>query len=77
LVHNLGWMDTIHHFKYFQCVLMFKCIHGMAPDYLHNEIIMQTEINPISTRSHGRNLYLPLPQTEMYKYKFMYNAASP
>ena len=31
IVHELGWMDVLQRHNYFQCILMFKSIHGMAP----------------------------------------------
>ena len=30
LVHSLGWMNIKQRFEYFQCILMFKYIHGMS-----------------------------------------------
>ena len=35
---------------YLMSILMFKCIHGLAPDYLCNEINMQSEISERTTR---------------------------
>jgi hypothetical protein len=39
-VYALGWMDVKQHTIYVQNVLMFKCIHGLVPDYLTNDVLM-------------------------------------
>lgn len=75
LVKSLGWMTIKQRFYYFQAILLFKCIHGLAPDYLVNEITMLFEVNGFNTRSHDMNVYLPLPPNEFYKRKCMYNGA--
>ena len=36
---------------YFLCVLMFKCIHGIAPKYLCNDVTMYVDIHGYDTRS--------------------------
>ena len=51
LVKILQWMNVHQRRDYFMSILMFKCIHGLAPDYLCNEITMQNEISERTTRS--------------------------
>ena len=68
-------MTIKQRFLYFQSILMFKCVHGLAPDYLVNEVIMSFEMNGFNTRTHDMNLYLALPSTEFFKRKLMYNGA--
>ena len=36
---------------YFLCILIFKCIHGLAPHYLCNDVTMYVDINGYDTRS--------------------------
>jgi hypothetical protein len=55
---------------------MFKCIHGMAPYYLTNEIIMQIEISNIVTRINEMNVYVPRPDKEMSRFMFTHNGPS-
>ena len=44
---------------HFLCVLMFKCIHGLAPHYLINDVTMHVDIHGYDTRSaENMNLYL-------------------
>ena len=54
-------VQTIHERRdYFLCILMFKCIHGFAPHYLCNDVIMYIDINGYNTRSaENMDLYLP------------------
>ena len=45
---------------YFVCILMFKCIHGLAPHYLCNDVTMYVDINGYDTRrAENMDLYLP------------------
>ena len=48
LVRSLGWMAIKQIFLCFQSILMFKCVHGLAPDYLVNEVIMSFEMNVLT-----------------------------
>ena len=75
LVKQLKWMNVIERKTYFEQLLMFKCIHGMAPDYLCNEITMEIEIRNITTRSHDMNVYVPFPSCEIAKKSFHYSGA--
>ena len=75
LVHQLGWMDVKQRIKYFELLLMFKCIHGMAPSHLCNNVILECEVSERITRSHCMDLYLPFPATEFSKRLFFYRGA--
>ena len=44
LVKSLGWMSVKQRYEYFYLLLMFKCIHGLAPNYLCNHIIMELRL---------------------------------
>ena len=72
LVHKLGWMDVRERFIYFQTLLMFKCIHGQAPDYLTNNVILDLEVRKVSSRQHGLNLFVPFPDNDFYKNLLFY-----
>ena len=68
-------MSVRERFYYFQTLLIFKCIHGSAPDYLINNVIMEFEVCKIETRKHAMNIYLPLPDCEFHKTKLFYRGA--
>jgi hypothetical protein len=74
-VYELGWMDVKERFFYFQTLLIFKCIHGYAPEYLLNNVIMAFEVSTIMTRKHPMNLYLPFPECEFHKNMLFYRGA--
>ena len=73
---NLNIMNVKQRAMYFDLILLFKCIHGLAPDYLSNQVIMACEITDASTRSHDfDNVYIPFPRKELLKTSFMYNSS--
>lgn len=60
LVASMNLMNVRQRRDYFMSLLMFKCIHGLAPDYLSNEIIMSIEVSDRSTRNTDvNNVYVP------------------
>ena len=62
---------------YFLCILMFKCIHGLPPHYLCNDVTMYIDINGCDTRSaENMDLYLPRCSREIYKRSFLYKGSS-
>lgn len=75
LVKNLGLMNVSQRYFYFELLLIYKCIYGLAPPYLSNEVVLEIEIKQIRTRLHDMNLYLPIPESEYHKRMFMYRAA--
>jgi hypothetical protein len=75
LVVKLGWMTIKERFIYFQVLLIFKCIHGLAPSYLNNNVIFEFEIAKTNTRSHDMNLYIPIPDNEFHKKMLFYRGA--
>jgi hypothetical protein len=76
LVKQLGWMNIKQRFFYFETLLIFKCIHGLAPDYLCNNIIMNCEINEYNTRNHDMNIFKNYVENEFGKKHLFYRGAS-
>ena len=68
-------LNVRQRFFYFQTLLIFKCIHGLTPQYSTNNIILDIEIKDKRTRQHDTNLYLPIPESEFHKKIFLYRAA--
>ena len=72
LVQSLGLYTMILR-DYFLAMLMFKSIHGIAPAYLCNQIVMNFDINGYDTRgTDGMNVYLPTLKKDIYKNSFLY-----
>ena len=52
---------------------MFKSIHGIAPAYLCNQIVMNLGINGYDTRvTDGMTVYLPVLKKDIYKNSVLY-----
>ena len=55
---------------------MFKCIHGLAPHYLSNDVTMVVDIHGYDTRSsENMNLYVPRCTKELCKRSFLYTGS--
>ena len=60
IVKSLGWMNVRQRFYYFNVLLMFKCIHGLAPSYMSNDVLMECEMIPRPLRnSDSMDVYIP------------------
>ena len=51
IVKDLGWQTPDQRYDYFLSNLVYKCIHGMAPHWLTNQILMACENHDRITRS--------------------------
>ena len=71
LVRSLKLQTIRDRRDYFLCVLMFKCIHGLAPHYLSNDVTMHVDIHGYDPRSaENMDLYIPRCAKEIYKRSF-------
>ena len=77
IVHSLHLQTVKERRDYFLCVLMFKCIYCLAPNYLCNDVTMYVDIYGYDTRS-GENmdLYMPRVIKDIYKRSFSYMATN-
>ena len=75
LVSDLGWMNIRERFLYFKILLIFKCIYGLAPTYLTNNVIFDFEISSRTTRKHDMDLYTNVPDNEFHKNMLFYSGA--
>ena len=57
---------------YFLTVSMFESIHGIAPTYLSDDVVMNFDVNGYGTRGLDMELYLPTLRKEAYRNIFMY-----
>ena len=75
---SLGLYTIEERGDYFLTMLMFKSIHGIAPAYLCNQIVMNFDIKGYDTRgTDGMNVYLPTLKKDIYKNSFLYKGGSP
>ena len=75
IVNDLKWMNVKKRCDYFTCILMFKCIHGLAPNYLVDDVVMNFDVNGMFTRSHDMNVYVPYVSSQFAKRSFKYSGA--
>ena len=62
--------------SYYLCTLMYKCIHGTAPQWLSNLILMACESHDVHTRSaESLNVVIPKPRLEVFRNSFQYAGA--
>ena len=71
LVSKLGIMNIKQRRDYFMALLMYKSIHGLAPNYLCNEIIMEIEVSDRTKRHiNENNVHMPDAYLEITKNAF-------
>ena len=76
LVRNFGWLDMEKRFYYFINVLTFKCIHGLAPEYMTKLIANACDEHAYNTRfANSRGLLVPHFNTAYFKNSFQCNAS--
>ena len=76
IVEQLKWMNVFQRYHYFCLLLMFKCVHGQAPDYLCNNVIMECEMANRNTRMINSNdVYVPYIENEIASKTFIYTGA--
>ena len=76
LVKSLKLQTIRERRDYFLCVLMFKCIHSVAPHYLSNDVTMVVDIHGYNTRSsENMDLYVPRCTKELCKRNFLYKGS--
>ena len=77
IVRSLHLQTVKERRDHFLCVLMFKCIHGLAPNYLRNDVTLYVDIHGYDTRS-GENmdLYVPPVIKDINKRSFSYTATN-
>ena len=72
LVKTLNLYTIRDRRDYFLTILMFKSIHGIAPTYLSDRVVMNFDVNGYDTRASDMELYLPTLRKEAYRNSFMY-----
>ena len=69
LVDELNLQNITEKGNYFLCNLMFKSIHGLAPTYLSDSIVMNADVNEHNTSgAQNRNVYQPRPYGMPYRH---------
>ena len=74
LKSTLGWPSLQARRNYLKCVLVQKCLHGIAPSYLLLEFTHANLFHGYNTRSRDL-LRLPFAKTTKYQGSFRINGA--
>ena len=73
IVKKLGWMNVDERYKYLISCLMFRCMHGNAPQYLSDQITLIRDINPYNSRSaHNLDVLIPKVEKKILESAFFY-----
>ena len=71
---KLAWMTIFTRIHYFQAVLMFKCMNGLAPDYLSIKFTACADLYNYCLRSTTSGLlHVPRPNSDFFKRTFKYS----
>ena len=71
---ELNWMQVRERDEYFKNILMYKCVHGLAPEYLSIGIQSQMNTHSYNTRSNtSNNISHFAMRTEIGKRSFKYS----
>ena len=76
LVKQLGLQTIAERRDYFLAKLTYESVHGFAPDYLTNRIIMRLDIHPHDTRSsRSSDVHPPRIKKEIFRRSLEYSGA--
>ena len=73
LIKELGIMNIEERRDYFLCKFTYESIHGLAPDYLVNNIEMRVDRHGYNFRGHRNDdVYLPTIKKEIFRMSLRY-----
>ena len=76
LVRSLKWQTLKDRRKFHLATLMYKCVNGLAPNYLCDQINLLSDINTYQTRStNSLDVLMPAVNREIFKKSFAFNGA--
>jgi hypothetical protein len=76
LVKSLGWQTIDERINYFLGITMYNCIHGTAPMYLSNSVVMACETSDRHTRLNDTlQVHIPYCRTDKFKKSFIYRGS--
>ena len=77
MLKNLKWFTVENRFIYFTCIMIYKCLNNLAPNYLVNLFKYVSETHSYVTRNVTDDyLALPAVSTSLYKHSLSYNGAT-
>ena len=70
----LNWTDLETNRKMHKCILIFKCLHELVPEYLSNYFVRNYSFHCYNTRRRS-DLHLPKPKLTLGKRTFRYSGS--
>ena len=65
---DLHWLPVLQRYHYKLCLLVFKCLHGMAPSYLADQCVPASNDNRRERLRSASRHYLACPRTHLVRY---------
>lgn len=75
ILAELSWMNIKEMREKQKAILMYKIVHGLAPDYLTEMFTFSSSLNDYSLRQSKLNLELPVNRTDYYNSSFAFTGA--
>ncbi len=77
LLKDLNLQTTVERRNFRTCTMMFKCIHGLVPNYLSDQIIMACDVHKYGTRqAMSSNIYVNKAKTNILKNSLFHRGAA-
>ena len=74
LISSLKWLTIAQRRDFLTCILMFKCLHNLAPNYLSDHIVHRSNIHNYSTRlTQNQALDVPFGRSQYFQKSFQVN----
>ena len=71
ILRELKWLNVSQRRDYLTCILVFKCLNGLAPSYLSDLLTARSIIHSRSTRQTSANLlHIPFARTNYFQRSF-------
>ena len=67
LLEFLGWKNLAHQPEIHKATMMFRCLHGLAPEYLYSKFTWRDSAYDL--RDSENMLNVPLPRTNYKDYQ--------
>ena len=74
LFEFLGWKNLARQWEIHKATMMFRCLHGLAPEYLYSRFTWHDSAYDL--RDSDNKLNVPLPRTDYYRKSLSYSGAT-
>ena len=76
MFNELNWLSFPKRVQYHTCIMMYKTLHGSAPEYMSNLFVKSSEVHNRNLRSvDNETLRIPYARTNIYDRSFAVSGA--